>query len=131
MRNPTDPREWLRRARSNLTRAKTPSNDPQILLEDLCFDAQQAAEKALKAIAVALQIPFRKTHSLVELFDILGRAGVTIPDDVKEAAKLTVYAVETRYPGFYDEVDVEEYEEAVYLAERVLVWAEELILART
>ncbi|MFQ5880960.1 MAG: HEPN domain-containing protein [Candidatus Methylomirabilales bacterium] len=40
---PEDPREWLNRARSNLVRAKTKRKG--VYLEDLCFDAQQAAEK--------------------------------------------------------------------------------------
>ena len=45
---PDDPREWLNRARSNLVRAK--NQIPGAYLEDLCFDAQQAAEKAIKAV---------------------------------------------------------------------------------
>ena len=38
---PDHPQEWLRRARSNLTRAR--ARLPNVYLEDLCFDAQQAA----------------------------------------------------------------------------------------
>jgi HEPN domain-containing protein len=41
-----DPREWLNRARSNLALAKAKRKG--IYLEDLCFDAQQAAEKGHK-----------------------------------------------------------------------------------
>ncbi len=29
-----------------------------VYLEDLCFDAQQAAEKAIKAVLIARSIPF-------------------------------------------------------------------------
>jgi len=47
---PTDPNEWLRRARSNLARAK--NRIAEACLEDLCFDSQQAAEKAIKAILI-------------------------------------------------------------------------------
>jgi HEPN domain-containing protein len=39
---PSDPREWLNRAASNLARAKAAI--PGAYLEDQCFDAQQAAE---------------------------------------------------------------------------------------
>ena len=39
---PTDPREWLNRARSNLRRARRTLRG--VYLEDLCFDAQQGAE---------------------------------------------------------------------------------------
>src|SRR6266702_1719074 len=48
---PDDPREWLNRARSNLARAR--AKIPDAYLEDLCFDAQQAAEKAIKAVLQA------------------------------------------------------------------------------
>ncbi len=44
---PDDPREWLNRAKSNLALAK--NRVPGAYLEDLCFEAQQAAEKAIKA----------------------------------------------------------------------------------
>jgi len=46
---PDDPREWLNRARSNLALAGKMA--PDVYLEDLCFDAQQAAEKAIEAFA--------------------------------------------------------------------------------
>src|SRR2546425_7769613 len=45
---PDDPREWLNRARSKRARAR--AKIPDAYLEDLCFDAQQAAEKAIKAV---------------------------------------------------------------------------------
>ena len=47
---PDDPREWLNRARSNLARAR--KMIPGVYLEDLCFDAQQGTEKAIKAVFV-------------------------------------------------------------------------------
>ncbi len=47
-RRPGDPAEWLRRARSNLHRARAYRQQPEVLYEDFCFDAQQAAEKAIK-----------------------------------------------------------------------------------
>ena len=47
---PNDPREWLNRANSNLVAAR--NTDPDVYLEDLCFDAQQAAEKAIKGVFI-------------------------------------------------------------------------------
>jgi HEPN domain-containing protein len=46
--SPDDPREWLNRARNNLALAKAKRKG--IYPEDLCFGAQQAAEKAIKAV---------------------------------------------------------------------------------
>jgi HEPN domain-containing protein len=63
-RDPTNPRTWLLRARSNLRRAALGPQHPEVFLEDLCWDAQQAAEKALKALCIHRGIAFPKTHSL-------------------------------------------------------------------
>jgi len=46
---PGSPSDWLRRARSDLALAKAPLPSGA-LYEDLCFHAQQAAEKAIKAV---------------------------------------------------------------------------------
>jgi HEPN domain-containing protein len=97
-----------------------------VLHEDLTFDAQQAAEKAIKAVLVARGVEFPKTHALVRLFDLAEKGGQVVPPEVREAGRLTVYAVETRYPGVED-VTEEEYLEALELAERVVRWAEAAI----
>jgi HEPN domain-containing protein len=124
--DPSNPRAWLHRAYSNLRLAKK-SRDEEILLEDLCFNAQQAAEKALKALCLYRGIDFPKTHSLVRLMDILEEAGVSIPGEVKSADILTQYAVETRYPSPFEEVTRTEYREAVYLATKVISWVETIM----
>ena len=49
---PGDPREWLRRARSNLARSSQGQVTPDMLFEDARFDTQQAGEKAFKALLV-------------------------------------------------------------------------------
>jgi HEPN domain-containing protein len=125
-RDPTNPQEWLRRARSNLARAKADRGLPEVLYEDLCFDAQQAAEKAVKALLVQRRVPFPKTHALMDLLTLLHQAGVDIPEGIRRAGLLTGYAVESRYPGPAEEVSREEYVEAVEIAERVVAWAESL-----
>src|SRR5438128_11576514 len=96
--DPTRPQEWLRRARSNLHRAKILGNDPEVVHEDLCFDAQQAAEKSLKGLLVHLANHFRKRIVRISL-RLLCRAGTAVPAGVLEAGLLTQYAVDTRYPG--------------------------------
>jgi HEPN domain-containing protein len=122
--DPTVPHTWLARARSNLRRAEVGRPDASVFWEDLCFDAQQAAEKALKAVCVHLGVQFPKTHSLVYLMDLVESAALAVPDDVRVADALTRYAVGTRYPGFDEEVGEEEYRSAVDLARRVVQWAE-------
>jgi HEPN domain-containing protein len=67
---PGEPRDWLRHAWSDLELARVQKNS-RILLEDLCFHAQQAVEKAVKAVLVFKSIPFPKTHNIRTLIDLL------------------------------------------------------------
>ena len=97
--SPEDPREWLRRARSNLARATQGQTTPDVVLEDVCFDAQQAAEKAFKALLVLRGVHVPRTHSISDLLTTLAQLGFAVPDDVQDASALTDYAVSARYPG--------------------------------
>ena len=113
----------MARAWSNLRLAQI-GKQAEVFLEDLCFEAQQAAEKALKALCLHHGIDFPKTHSLVYLMDLLESRGVKIPEEVREADLLTQYAVTGRYPGWLS-VTEEEYAQALDLAQRVVLWVEE------
>ena len=123
---PGTPQEWLVRAKSNLAVARGEKTE-EIFWEDLCFNAQQAAEKAIKAVFQKEGILFRYVHDLEELITTLEKNGVVIPATVKEAETLTQYALETRYPGDSEAVDEEEYRHALSLAETVVRWAEEML----
>lgn len=125
--NPSNPQEWLRHARSNLKIAESGKRLKGVLVEDLCFNAQQAAEKALKAICVQRGIDFPKTHSLVRLMDILESDKFPVPDEIKEADILTQYAVQARYPTWDEAITNEEYLDALKLAATVLFWAEKIL----
>jgi HEPN domain-containing protein len=125
--DPTDPQAWLLRAKSNLNLAEKGSRLKGVLFEDLCFNAQQAAEKALKSVCLAKGLDFPKTHSVVHLVDILEAGGISIPEKVREADVLTHYAVQSRYPSWVEEVTRDEYREALELAARVVFWAESVI----
>ena len=118
---------WLKRARSNLERAKMGKVTQGILYEDLCFDAQQAVEKSLKAILIKLNQSFPKTHSIGILLKLIEEAGVEIPENINKAKPLTTYAVDSRYPGDYEPVSKEEYEEALKIAEDVFKWLDNII----
>ncbi len=121
-----DPREWLNRANSNLRLAK--SEDPAIYLEELCYNAQQAAEKAVKAVFLKRQIQFPYTHNLARLLQVLSDAGVHFPPEVGRAEDLTRFAFEARYPSVAKEVTETECTEAIEIASAVVQWARDLIL---
>jgi HEPN domain-containing protein len=117
LRDPSDPAEWHRRARSNLARARADRGQPEILYEDLCLDAQQASEKALKALLVHRALVVPRTHAIGGLLGIIEQTGLEVPEAVREASILTDYAVQVRYPGRMEDVSREEYLRAVELAE--------------
>ena len=127
--SPDDPREWLNRARSNLARAK--AQIPDVYLEDLCFDAQQAAEKAIKALLIKREVVFPYVHDLARLVTLLEAVGQEIPAVVRRAENLTRYAAVTRYPGLAEPVTEEHYQEAVTLAEAVVQWVAEHMEGQT
>ena len=119
---PDDPLEWLNRAKSSLSLARRKSQE--IYLEDLCFQAQQAAEKAIKAVYIAQDLVFPYVHDLSQLLSVLEKNGIAVPAAIRTASKLTIYAALTRYPGLGTPVSEEEYDEAMQMAEAVVSWAE-------
>jgi HEPN domain-containing protein len=101
---------------------------PEILApEIMCFHAQQAAEKALKAVLASREIDFLYTHDIGELVSTLEQSGVECTDISPEANRLTRYAVLTRYPGLSEPITNEEYQAAARLAEEIFVWADSQI----
>ncbi len=129
-RPPDDPIEWLNRAKSNFSRATADINLPDVYLEDLCFDAQQAAEKAIKALLLHRGVVFPFVHDLAELVTVLQRSGQEVPKPIAEAARLTRFAVETRYPSLAEAVSREDYDRAITIAAEVIRWVEKHMLAK-
>ena len=126
---PDDPREWLNRAASNLASARTPL--PGVYLEDLCFNAQQAAEKAIKAVFIHRGTRFPYVHDLSQLLTLLEQSSLKIPKYVWKVNELTPFAVEARYPGLSGPVSKREHRRLVGIAERVLRWAARQIEGRS
>jgi HEPN domain-containing protein len=128
MKNTEKVNEWLRRAKSNLAQAKTGKESDEILYEDLCFNAQQAVEKALKALCIGYEVIFPKSHDLAYLIELLEeKANISLPEELQNVKLLTEYAVETRYPGDYEAVTVDEYQKAIEIAEELVVWVEKTL----
>ena len=90
---------WLRRARSNLAIAQMGRSE-RVMLEDLCFEAQQAAEKALKALLIYLSGDYPRTHAFTLLLTQL-EDHLPVPAAIRDVVDLSDYAVQTRYPGDY------------------------------
>jgi HEPN domain-containing protein len=95
----------------------------EVLPEQICFHAQQAVEKALKAVLIFHGVDFPLTHDLRELVETLVVAEGQLPAELSEADTLTPYAVETRYPGFWGDVTEVDVDEALRVAAFAVDWA--------
>lgn len=116
----------MERARGNLIRAGSPKQEG-VPYEDLCFDAQQAAEKALKGVHVFRGIDYEWTHDIKRLIDRLESHRISVPAELEHCDELTVYAGLARYPGTAPPTTESEWREAVELAERAVQWAVSMI----
>ena len=123
---PGSPEDWLRHARSDLALARQ-LQVPEVLLAALCFHAQQAVEKGLKAVLVQHGVAFPYTHDLARLITLVQSAKLPWPEGLEAAAALTVYAAGSRYPGPGGDITDEEYSQAMALAEAVLDWVENIV----
>jgi HEPN domain-containing protein len=123
---PNDPaveaaQAWIRFARADLHMARGPAGEDD-LYELLCFHAQQAAEKALKAILVRRGVEFPFTHDLGVIVALLP-SDLSPPEWLAEAVQLTIFAAATRYPLLGMNVTEEHHARALHIAERVVSWA--------
>ena len=112
-------REWVRKAEIDFKTADHLFQSGPNFAEGAAFHSQQAAEKYLKAFLVWHQIEFPKTHDIEALLKLAGRTDDKIPEILGEAAMLTPYGVDYRYPGEYPEVSRSDAERAFRLADRV------------
>ncbi|MEW5944980.1 MAG: HEPN domain-containing protein [bacterium] len=53
---------------------------------------------------IATGIEFPLTHDLEQLVEIAKSGGLAIPDNIFQIGALTPYAVETRYPGYWEKI---------------------------
>lgn len=101
---PMDAGDWLCFALSDLRYAELGCRRKGIVPGQVCFHAQQASEKALKALLLSDGIDFPLTHDLEELLRVARKGGLTFPPKVQRIVELTPYAVEARYPGSPDAI---------------------------
>jgi len=86
--------------------------------------SRQQKRRSRRAICILHHIEYPYVHDLAAPVTIATKNGVRVPDHVKEATKLTRFAITTRYPHFLSSVKAEEYQRAVAIAESVVAWCE-------
>lgn len=91
-------KRWLRYASEDLHAAEWMLEESDMIPRHACWLAQQAAEKALKAVLVFLKIDFPWTHDLDALRNLIPN-GWQLKARHPDLADLSDWATEARYPG--------------------------------
>lgn len=113
---------WLNYSEENLQAAK-------ILLRSELYNAclqnvQQTVEKALKSLFIEKSLPFKKTHNIFELKNILERNNILVDISDDECDFLDSIYLPSKYPAFgvlpYFYPDKETCQKAILTAEKVL-----------
>ncbi len=114
-------KKWIRKAENDIKVAVDELNTENPVTDAICFHAQQAVEKLLKAFLIFHNKPFRKTHDIAELISLCSKIDRDFEELMDEKiVKLTIYAVDVRYPEAIDyEPSLREAEEAIEIAEKV------------
>ena len=110
---------WVEKAEEDLSSAAflmtRPDGPPAATI---CFHAQQAVEKFIKALLVSRGIEFPKIHDLGEL-TLLLPPDLSMPMTADERSRLSDHAVATRYPGDLEPITPEYAAEAIEFARRL------------
>jgi len=117
----------LRHAKSDLAVAQGVESNPDVLPNQSAFHAQQAAEKAIKAVMIHEGIAFPLTHDLKDLIKRWTSSGRVWPPALVDVKTLNPYAVESRYPGYVHQISRAEVRAAIEMAEQVVAWAETIL----
>jgi len=110
---------WLEKAEDDWRLSHRLITDSESYTEATAFHAQQAVEKYLKAFLTWQQVEFPKTHDIRRLLKLASTHDPSLTEELSNAADLTAYAVEYRYPGEYPPVTMEDAAGAVAVADRV------------
>ena len=90
------------------------------------FHAQQAVEKAIKAVLASHQIAFPYTHDLKLLLNLLASRAIALPPEEERILALLPYGAMLRYDALPEDADEAELDrsEVEDTVKGVLAWAE-------
>ena len=117
-------RRWFQKAENDLLSVQNNLKAEQYASDTVCFHCQQAAEKYLKGFLAWHQMPFAKTHDLLDLLRrVMQISDIDAPMLSDNLLLLDRYSVSIRYPQEYEEEPgEEEVREAVEAAYAVRTW---------
>ena len=129
--NLTEARRWLRQAEEHLSVAQWDGQGE--FWAAACFQAQQAAELALKAVLIREGERSIVTHGVVGLVKRVGRYHASFASMAADARRLDRYYIPTRYPNGLasgtaaENFDREDFDTAIDAATKVIESARETV----
>ncbi|MBM3326132.1 MAG: HEPN domain-containing protein [Calditrichaeota bacterium] len=115
----TNVQEWLDCVEEDRRTTKSLLKYEPTAMRNICFHAQQMAEKALKAFLCANERHIEKVHDLTRLITLCAEVDPEFTSLRVITDELTPYAVVTRYPSDYRSISLDEAKQAVVKTERI------------
>jgi len=98
-------RRWVQKAQNDLLNIENNLAASRTPWDTVCFHAQQAAEKILKAFLIYHHEQVPHTHDLTALLARCVEINPGLSDLEDDSRRLTYYAVSVRYPDDHYEPD--------------------------
>ena len=127
---PERSKDWIRQAERDLEMAKSAMKEG--FYEWSCFVAQQAAEKAIKAVFQKMG-SIAMGHSTLDLLRALARRKEIPGELIEDAKQLDKFYIPTRYPNGFDSGSPFEYftmedaKNAILYCERILRFCKDIL----
>ena len=119
-------KQWLHKAANDLRNISNNLSAEEVPTDTICFHAQQAIEKLLKAVLVANGRNVTKTHDLVKLLtDVMDLMPELLPFE-EQFEEVSEYGVAVRYPNGFSDPTLDEASHAYEIARKV----EEIVLLK-
>lgn len=111
--------QWIIKGDHDLGTAKITFLHIPEYMDTVTFHCQQAVEKYLKSYLLFLSVPFKFTHDLVYLLDLICQKDDEFKNQYNTLAELQSYSVEVRYPNEIIFLTKEKVESALITAKEV------------
>jgi HEPN domain-containing protein len=111
---------WINRAISDYKSAKKLFSGKNKILGATVFHCQQSVEKILNSFLVYKEIKFERVHNIVYLLDKCVNINESFQKWYVVAESITPYATLFRYPGDFDEPEIDDVKEALANSKEII-----------
>ena len=109
-------KDWIEKADHDLETAMVINQYIHDYSDTLAFHCQQAVEKYIKCLLEKNSIPFKKSHDLRYLLDLLGDVIPIEQVRYEQVMKLNAFGVESRFHDIKIDLSVEDRDESINIA---------------